>query len=95
VKTTLSAQGTIDIPKEIQEIDDLKSGEAFELHRVKAGEYLLKTMLPKTPNPPVIKRGIDGRLVFCGEGVITMEMVKEIESKGYWLTSSTLTSCSR
>jgi AbrB family looped-hinge helix DNA binding protein len=82
VKTTLTTEGTIDIPKEIREGDHLSSGDLFDLQRLGPGEYILKAE-KKPARKPTIKTGPDGYPVFVGEGVITLEMVKEIESRGY------------
>lgn len=82
MKTTLSPEGRVDIPKEILAKDHLTPGESFHVTRLARGEYLLSTLSP-TSKPAFIKTGKSGRKVLSGGGKITMQMVQEIESRGY------------
>jgi hypothetical protein len=73
----------IDIPKEIREGDHLSSGDRFDLQRLGPGEYILKAEKKPARKPIATTTGPDGYPVFVGESIITSEMVKEIESRGY------------
>jgi len=42
IRTTVSAKGQIVFPAEIRRIDDIKSGQKFEIERIDHGEYLLR-----------------------------------------------------
>lgn len=42
MNTQLSSKGQIVLPVELRDADHLVPGQVFEIHRVSAGEYLLK-----------------------------------------------------
>ena len=81
MKTTLNADGLIDIPQQIREADHLAPGDSFELERLTPGHYLLA----KQPAPGgqfTIATGEDGLPVIrVANGVITARLLKEIESQ--------------
>jgi AbrB family looped-hinge helix DNA binding protein len=80
--TTLGANGQIDIPKEIREVDHLVAGDSFQLKRLDSGKYLLDKE-PRSPKRFELSVGADGLPIIKAEGIITSAMVKEIESQGY------------
>jgi AbrB family looped-hinge helix DNA binding protein len=47
MKTRLSSKGQIVLPAEVRAQDQLRTGQQFEIARLKAGEYLLK----RVPGP--------------------------------------------
>jgi AbrB family looped-hinge helix DNA binding protein len=80
MKTVLSPEGQVAIPREIRETDGLASGESFDLTRVGAGEYLLKRIVSERPKRSSIETAADGLPVLRRSGrVITSELVREIE----------------
>lgn len=50
MKIQISSKGQIVLPVELREADHLVPGQVFEIHRVSAGEYLLKTV--REPGQP-------------------------------------------
>ncbi len=46
MKTTISTKGQIVLPAEFRQLDDIESGEEFEIERLDRGEYLLKRKSP-------------------------------------------------
>jgi len=50
MKTQLSFKGQIVLPADLREVDHLVSGQVFEIHRLSAGEYLLKKV--REPGQP-------------------------------------------
>ena len=50
MKTQLSSKGQIVLPADLREVDQLMTGQVFEIQRISAGEYLLKkTLEPGQP----------------------------------------------
>ena len=47
ISTTVSTKGQITLPAEFRRQDDIKSGQEFEIERIKRGEYLLKRTKPR------------------------------------------------
>ena len=81
MKTTLNADGLIDIPQQIREADHLAPGDSFELQRLTPGHYLLAKQPPAGARF-VIAMGDDGLPVIkVTNGVITTRLVNEIESQ--------------
>ena len=81
MKTTLNADGNIGIPKEIVRTDHLAVGDAFELKRLMSGQYLL-TKQPSGGARVVVTVGEDGLPLIRAEGgVITSQMIKDIEGQ--------------
>lgn len=58
MKTTLNADGLIDIPQQIRGADHLAPGDSFELQRLTPGHYLL-TKQPQAGTRFVIAIGDD------------------------------------
>jgi bifunctional DNA-binding transcriptional regulator/antitoxin component of YhaV-PrlF toxin-antitoxin module len=81
MKTTLNADGLIDIPQQIRDADHLAPGDSFELERLTPGHYLLAKQ-PASGSHFTIATGEDGLPVIrLANGVITSRLVKEIESQ--------------
>jgi bifunctional DNA-binding transcriptional regulator/antitoxin component of YhaV-PrlF toxin-antitoxin module len=80
MKTTLNSDGLMNIPKEFRDQDQLVAGDAFEIRRVGSGQYILAKQA-KMLKPVTFTMGDDGLPIIRGEGVITSEMVREIEGK--------------
>jgi hypothetical protein len=81
MRTTLNADGLIDIPQQIRDADHLAPGDAFELERLTPGHYLLAKQQPAGARFTVIT-GDDGLpLIRVASGVILSALVKEIESQ--------------
>jgi hypothetical protein len=81
MKTRLQADGTVGIPEEIRQADQLSAGDMFDFQRLTPGHYLL-TKQPSSHSHFTVATGDDGLPVIRGEnGVITSQMVKEIESQ--------------
>ena len=81
MKTTLNADGLIDIPKQIRDSDHLAPGDSFELQRLTPGHYLLAKR-PATEPRFTIATGTDGLPVIrVTAGTITSPLVNEIESQ--------------
>ena len=81
MKTTLNADGLIDIPQQIRDADHLAPGDSFELERVTPGHYLLAKQ-PALGAHFTIATGEDGLPVIrVANGVITSRLVKEVESQ--------------
>jgi AbrB family looped-hinge helix DNA binding protein len=53
MQTVVSSKGQIVLPAEIRREDDIKAGEAFEVIRVKRGEYRLRRKEPR-PNEGLV-----------------------------------------
>ena len=81
MKTKLGANGQIAIPVEVRQEDHLLPGDSFEWERVSAGQYLLAR--ENRPDPSfVVMTEEDGLPTIRGaRGRITLELVKEIESR--------------
>ncbi len=54
MQTVVSSRGQIVLPAEFRREDDIKPGEAFEVIRVKRGEYRLQRK-EKPPNDGLLK----------------------------------------
>jgi AbrB family looped-hinge helix DNA binding protein len=54
MKTTISTKGQIVLPAEFRQLDDIESGEEFEIERLDRGEYRLKRK-----NPPANEGLVD------------------------------------
>jgi bifunctional DNA-binding transcriptional regulator/antitoxin component of YhaV-PrlF toxin-antitoxin module len=81
MKTTLSADGQIGIPPEIRQADRLAPGDAFDFERLTPGQYLLAKRPPADTRFTVLE-GEDGLpLIRVSTGVMTSQLVKEIESQ--------------
>ncbi len=81
MKTTLDAGGQICIPDEIRSTDHLAAGDSFELERLTPGHYLL-TKQQSAGAHFTVAEGEDGLPVIRTEnGVITSQLVKELESQ--------------
>ena len=81
MKTTLNADGLIDIPQEIRDADHLAPGDSFELERLTPGHYLLAKQ-PVRGEHFTIATSEDGLPVIrVANGVITSRLVTEIESQ--------------
>jgi len=81
MKTTLNADGKIAIPDEIRRTDQLIAGDCFELERLIPGHYLLSKKT-QSRGGFVVASGDDGLPVIRAEnGVITSQLVKDIESQ--------------
>ena len=83
MKTTLNAEGQIGIPSEIRQADHLAPGDSFELERLTPGRYLLAKQSRSGGGPRfTVATGDDGLPVIrAAGGVITSQLVKEIESQ--------------
>ena len=46
MKTTISTKGQIVLPAEFRKLDDIESGEEFEIERLERGEYRLVRKIP-------------------------------------------------
>jgi len=80
MKTMLNADGRIGIPDEIRRTDHLAAGDSFELERVTPGHYLLTRQQPPGARCAVFT-GQDGLPVIRTEGgMISSQLVKELES---------------
>lgn len=42
MNTQLSSKGQIVLPVELRQLDQIVPGQVFEIHRISAGQYLLK-----------------------------------------------------
>ena len=81
MRTTLNAEGLIDIPQQIRDADHLAPGDAFELKRLTPGHYLLAKLPPPNARFTVVT-GDDGLPVIrVTNGVITSRLVEEIEGQ--------------
>lgn len=81
MKTTLNADGQIDIPQQIRDADRLAPGDSFELERLTPGHYLLAKQQAAGARFTVAT-GEDGLPVIrVANGVITSRLVTEIESQ--------------
>ena len=83
MKTTLNADGQIDLPLEIRQADHLAPGDSFELKRLTPGHYLLAKQ-SRAGGPPqlVVATEDDGLPVIrAASGVINARQVKEIEGQ--------------
>ena len=80
MRATINAEGFFEIPKEFQDKDHLTPGDVFEIRRVGSGQYLLEKE-NKPLKSVIVTIESDGLPVIRGGGVITSEMVKEIEAK--------------
>jgi hypothetical protein len=81
MKTTLNADGLIDIPQRIRDVDHLAPGDSFELERLTPGHYLLAKQPPASGQFTVVT-GDDGLpIIRVTDGAITSQIVKEIESR--------------
>jgi len=81
MKTTLNADGLIDIPQQIRDADHLAPGDSFELERLTAGHYLLAKQ-PSAGGSFTVATEDDGLPVIrVSNGVIASRLVKEIESQ--------------
>jgi len=83
MKTTLNADGLIDIPQQIRDADHLAPGDSFELERLTPGHYLLaRQSRPGGSASFTIGTGDDGLPVIrVANGGISSRLVKEIESQ--------------
>lgn len=54
MRTTVSTKGQIILPAEIRRVDDIRSGQQFQVERIDRGEYLLKRT-KKSPNEGLVK----------------------------------------
>jgi hypothetical protein len=81
MNTTLNADGKIGLPEQIVQADHLAAGDPFDVTRLRAGQYLLTLKKPSVaPGCYKIIQGKHGFPVIKGDGgVITSEMIKEIE----------------
>jgi hypothetical protein len=81
MKTPLGADGQIGIPQQIRDADHLAAADSFELQLVTAGHY----QLAKEPSHGLrylVTTAEDGLPLINGaEGLITSQLVKEIESQ--------------
>lgn len=81
MKTTLTADGQINVPQEIRQTDHLGTGDLFSFDRLASGNYLL-TKLPTQSPPFTVVIADDGLPVIRGNGgVITSQRVREVESQ--------------
>ena len=81
MKTTLNAEGQIGIPQQIRDADHLAPGDSFELERLTPGHYFLAKQQPVGARFTVAT-GDDGLpIIRVVNGVITLRLVKEIESQ--------------
>jgi hypothetical protein len=80
METILNADGQIDIPKQIRDSDHLAPGDSFDLQRLAPGNYLLARRSPAV-SELTIAVADDGLPVIRADGIITSNLVKEIESQ--------------
>ena len=81
MKTALNANGLIDIPQQIRDVDHLAPGDSFELERLTAGHYLLTKQPPSGGQFSVVTGGDGLPIIRVTNGTITSQIVKEIESR--------------
>lgn len=80
MKTTLTSEGLIGIPAEVREADQLSPGDSFDLERLSPGHYLLAKQKAAIRFNVII--GDDGLPIIRGkEGIITLQLVKELDSQ--------------
>ena len=81
MKTALTQNGQIGIPPEIRRADQLEPGNLFSFDRLTPGHYLL-TKLATEPQHFTVVTADDGLPVIrTNGGVITAQMVQDIESQ--------------
>jgi bifunctional DNA-binding transcriptional regulator/antitoxin component of YhaV-PrlF toxin-antitoxin module len=83
VKTMLNEQGQIGIPDEIRRTDHLATGDSFELERLTAGNYLLRKHIQNGARFNVVTSEDGLPLIRAESGVITSQLVKDIENEAW------------
>ena len=81
MKTALTVDGQIGVPPEIRRADHLGAGDLFSFDRLTPGHYLLTKLTPHAPRFTVATAEDGLPVIRANGGVITAQMVREIESQ--------------
>lgn len=83
MKMTLNPNGAITLPSELIERDELTAGDAFEVERIAPGNYLLTKRADSKRDVAIVEEPSGLLALRAPDGIITAEMVKNIESQGW------------